>query len=32
MMYVSSILRSMYGKNIVWGKSYNLFGSKNILH
>lgn len=30
-MYVSSVLRAMHGKCIVWGKVYNLFGSKNVI-
>lgn len=30
-MYVSSTIRSMVDKNLVWGKSYNLFGYKNVL-
>lgn len=30
-MYVSSVLRAMYGKCMVWGKVYNLFGTKNII-
>lgn len=30
-MYISSVIRAMYEKNLVWGKSYNLFGAKNML-
>lgn len=31
-MYISAIMRTMFEKNIVWGKSYNLFrSSKNVL-
>jgi hypothetical protein len=31
LMYISSVIRSMYVKNMVWGKCYNLFGTKNML-
>ena len=32
LMYISAIIRTMYGRNMVWGKSYNLFrSSKNVL-
>lgn len=30
-MYVSSTIRSMYEKHMVWGRCYNLFGCKGIL-
>ena len=31
-MYVSAIIRAMYEKNIMWGKSYNLFrSSKSVV-
>ena len=31
MMYVSSVLRSMHGKNMSWGRSFCLFKTKNML-
>lgn len=31
MMYLSSVLRAMQGKNIAWGRIYCLFKAKNIL-